>query len=245
MAEEEKVEKRKLRLNKVQIIFLIVALVLAGVTGASLYKYFEAQKEIARLSTLEGQQQLAQQEVDVLLSQVSKHMVLPDNEKPTVATVTDIEALKKNQPFFEKAQNGDKVIVYVQARKAIIYSPEKDIIVNVGAVAVDETGAVSSDAQVEAISVEVRNGTGTTGLARDAANKFLSDKTYTVTTYADAVKKDYEQTVVVNLGRSENNAAISALAQTLNAQVVSQLPEGEKTSSADVLIIVGADQATN
>ena len=244
MAEAEEKPKKKGKLSKGLFIFLIVAFILAGIAGASLYKYFEAQKQIAKLSTLDGQQKLAQQEVDELLAKVKKHMVLPDKEKPTVATVTDVNALKKNQPFFVNAHNGDKVIVYVQARKAIIYSPERDLIVNVGTVAVDDTGATTNNSKTttKPVSVEIRNGTETSGLARTIGEPIASDKNYSVTAYTDAAKKDYAKTVVVDFGRTENTAAVTALAKTLNAQVIKQIPAGEQASNADVLVIIGVDQ---
>lgn len=240
MAEEEKKTKSK---SKVLIIlFTLIVLVLAGIAAWSFYQYLDAQKQIAKLSTIEGQQKLAQKEVDQLLTQVKKHMVLPEKEKPTIATVTDVNALKKNQPFFEKAQNGDKVIVYVQARKAIIYSPQKDVIVNVGAVAVEETGNTANGDQTSSVNVEIRNGTATSGLARTVGNALAADKRYKITAISDSAKKDYEKTIIVDFGKSDNPSTIATLAQALSAQVVKQLPEGEKSSNAEVLIIVGADQ---
>lgn len=243
MSEGEEKPKKKLRFTKGFVLFIIIALVLAGVAGASLYKYFEAKKEIAKLSTLDGQQKLAQQEVDALLAKVSKHMLLPEKEKPSVATVTDVESLKKNQSFFVKAHDGDKVIVYVHARKAIIYRPEKDIIVNVGSVAVDDTGtANNSKTTTKPVSVEIRNGTETSGLARTIGEPIASDKNYSVTEYTDAAKKNYTKTIVVDFGRAENAPAVIALAKNLNAQLMKQNPAGEQSTSADVLVIIGADQ---
>lgn len=238
MAEAEEKVKKSGKLGRIVLITIIVILV--GIAAASSYFYYQAQKKITELSSIKGQQMLAQKEVESLLTQVGKHMVLPEKEKPTVATVTDVKALKKNQPFFENAQNGDKVIVYVQARKAIIYNPERDVIVNVGAVAVDETGEGNAEVETPVV-VEVRNGTATSGLARTVGDAIASNKNYTVTTVTDSAKKDYEKTIMVNYGSGDANA-IAALANSLQAQVVKQLPEGEKASQADVLLIVGADQ---
>ncbi|MCU0660002.1 MAG: hypothetical protein MUD00_00045 [Candidatus Pacebacteria bacterium] len=39
--------------------------------------------------------------------------------------------------FFKGAQKGDKLVVFPTTGKAIIYSPERDIIVNVGPVTFD------------------------------------------------------------------------------------------------------------
>ncbi|QQG41616.1 MAG: hypothetical protein HYV90_05690 [Candidatus Woesebacteria bacterium] len=83
-----------------------------------------------------------QAEVDALVAQVGKLISLPDDEKPTVATVTDASKVK-DQPFFAKAQNGDKVLIYQKAAKAILYRPSTNMIVEVGAVNINNQ-AVSS-----------------------------------------------------------------------------------------------------
>jgi hypothetical protein len=64
------------------------------------------------------------------MTKISKLMVLPANETPTVATVSDPEALK-DQAFFANAQKGDKVLIYAQAKKAILYSTTLNKIIDV------------------------------------------------------------------------------------------------------------------
>ena len=49
-------------------------------------------------------------------------------ETPQVAIVSDTTQL--NQPFFEKAQNGDYVIVYQQTGKVLLYRPATKKIIN-------------------------------------------------------------------------------------------------------------------
>ena len=65
-----------------------------------------------------------------LLDQVSKLIILPQDEQPTIATVTSLDQLK-NQPFFANAQIGDKVIIYTNAKKAILFRPSEGKIVEV------------------------------------------------------------------------------------------------------------------
>ena len=130
----------------VKVIGLVLIIALAGVATWSYYNYYQAQQKLAKLETPEGQKELAEQETSILMDKIRRHMVLPDDEQPTVATVTDVNVLKENQPFFKNAENGDKVLVYVKDRKAIIYSPSKDVVVNVGVVAVDEQAGTTPDA---------------------------------------------------------------------------------------------------
>ena len=119
------------------IVMLVFSIVVAGFGAWSFYSYQQVKKEIIILSTIEGQKALQEKEVSELISAVGKLLVLPEGEEPIVATISDITVLADKQPFFEKASNGDKILVYTQASKAIIYSPERNIIINVGEVVVD------------------------------------------------------------------------------------------------------------
>lgn len=244
---EESPKKRKSSLKSIGIS--IAFIVLLAVAIWSSLSYFKAQKQIAQLTSIAGQQQLAKEQVAGILTKVKKHMILPANETPTIATVTDVNTLKKSQPFFADAQNGDQVLVYVGAKKAIIYSPTKDIVINVGFVAVDDSGNAqavatnTANTQVTPLSVDVRNGTQTAGLGQKVANTIKTEGA-TVQKIADAKAKTYTQTVVVDLGKLTDKSAINALATSLNAQVVTALPEGEVSSTADVLVIAGTDKVT-
>ncbi len=233
----------KIQLTKKSGFVLLIIVILIGVAGWSSYSYFQTKQELTKLSTVEGQQQLAQQEVDTLVTQLRKRMILPDKEKPTLATVTDVEALKKDQPFFEKAQNGDKVLVYVGDKKAIIYRPAEDLIVNVGFIAVNgDNSQLSGTTQQSQLTIEVRNGTQTSGLGQKIAD--LLKSSYTVQKIGDAKKKDYSKTFVVDLGKIEDKDEINKLVQALNAEIVTTIPEGESSSQSDLIVLIGSDKSS-
>jgi hypothetical protein len=71
-------------------------------------------------------------EVKNAVDKVSKLMYLPEDEVPTVATIKNLDSLK-NQPFYQNAKVGDMVLFYSKAKKAILYDPNSNKIVNVGA----------------------------------------------------------------------------------------------------------------
>lgn len=78
-------------------------------------------------------QALQEQEVASVVAEVGQLIVLPEGETPVVAEVADIEALK-GQEFFAKAATGDKVLIYTQALKAILYRPSTKKIIEVAPV---------------------------------------------------------------------------------------------------------------
>jgi hypothetical protein len=75
-------------------------------------------------------QAVAQKETEALVAKVGKLVVLPAGETPTIATVSDPEALK-DQAFFASAVKGDKVLIYTTAKKAILYSVSMNKIIEV------------------------------------------------------------------------------------------------------------------
>ncbi len=119
-----------------KILFLLVILLLVAMVGFvwSFSSYRNYKKQVSFLSTPEGQQDLAKKEMDVLLAKVGRHIILPNDEQPTVASIVDPETLVKDQPFYKGAQKGDKILIFVKAQKAIVYNEANDIIVNVGPV---------------------------------------------------------------------------------------------------------------
>ena len=73
---------------------------------------------------------MAEKEVAQLVEKVGQLIVLPANEMPTVATVKNPENLRK-QSFFANAKEGDRVLIYTVSKKAILYDPVANKIVEV------------------------------------------------------------------------------------------------------------------
>ncbi len=66
-----------------------------------------------------------------IIKRVDALMGFSGIETPTVATISDPSALQ-SQPFYLKAKVGYKVLIYTTSKKAVLYDPFKDEIVNVG-----------------------------------------------------------------------------------------------------------------
>lgn len=115
-------------------IFIIIGIVVVVLLGVGAWKYQEMSMQIRELKTNPSKlQEFAQDDQKALVTAVGKLMELPVDEVPTVAQVSDAEKLK-DQPFFASAQNGDRVLIYTKARKAILYRPSLNKIIDVAPV---------------------------------------------------------------------------------------------------------------
>jgi len=111
-------------MSKKQKIFNIVISFIA-IIAVSLGGYFYYQLRILKANP----QTVAKEESESLISKISRIYLLPTGEDPTVATVSDPEALK-SQSFFDQSEKGDKVLIYTKAGKAILYRPSIDKIID-------------------------------------------------------------------------------------------------------------------
>lgn len=109
-------------LNSKLIIPVVIGAVVVLMAIGGGYFYWQSQKPNT------PNPQVAQNDRQ-LIAEVGKMIDLP-SETPTIATVTDTEKLK-DQPFFQKAKNGDKVLIYANAKKAYLYSPSLKKILDV------------------------------------------------------------------------------------------------------------------
>lgn len=104
---------------------IIVAVVVIVVVAVALFF-------VRRQSVNWNDTKLTVAEQKILVSKIGDLMVLPDEPQPVFAVVTDAEKLRAEQPFYAAVQNGDILLVLPSSRKAIIYSPKTDKIVNAG-----------------------------------------------------------------------------------------------------------------
>lgn len=65
-----------------------------------------------------------------VISAVDKLILLPSNEQPIIAQVTNIRLLLGNN-FFRNAVVGDDVLVYCKSELSILYSPSRNKIIEV------------------------------------------------------------------------------------------------------------------
>lgn len=215
----------------------MLVLAIIGSLVSALYFYYQYTKTKKLLSSA------SVNEVQQLLRKVGRHIELPIGEEPTLATVSDITKLS-GQPFFARAKNGDRVIIYPRAKKAILYRQEIDKIIEVGPINVDDTSnnqvaGVTTTSQP--VKIALYNGTTTVGLTKRAESSLqkMSSLKTEIIAKENASKDTYATSLIVDL--TGKHASIAKQLAEFAKGNVGTLPEGElKPSGADILIILGA-----
>lgn len=115
---------------------LLVGVVVLGI-GFLAYGYITTRDQLSQL-----QAKTDQSEVKRLVDQIGKTLVLP-SETPTLATVNDVTKLK-NQEFFQNAQNGDKVLIFSNSGRALLYRPSTKKIIEYAKVDLNNNSASGS-----------------------------------------------------------------------------------------------------
>lgn len=112
------------------LIISLIALVLIAVGGYLAYSRNQINKLKQENSRLQNPQEASKAEAEELKKEVSKLIELPTDESPTIATVVDASKLKE-QAFFANAENGDRVLLFPKAKKAVLYRPSTKKIIEV------------------------------------------------------------------------------------------------------------------
>lgn len=252
MDETQKKQKNKKKyiLHLISGTAIVLVLLLAGVA----FYYYKQYKKVS-ISNSES-------EIDSIVRVMSSVIELPQGELPTLATVTDKEKVK-DQSFFVKAENGDKVLIYTNSKKAYLFRPSTNRVIDMTTLSEeknqkqveqpmatptlqnqqekDNVTQKENDEQQTKIKVAIYNGTTKKGITQTFED-FLEEKFVQTEVIAKetAVKQDYEKTLIIDVS-GEQSKLVGEMAENLEGQL-QELPEGEVAPEADVLIILGTDR---
>ena len=118
-----------------RVIFVLL-FIFAEVFTFAVFRYWAVSRNIDK--TGENPKQSAQNAnppadgSKILIEKVGRLILLPQNELPSIAAINNAVQLQKDSLFYKDARNGDMLLIYFQAKKAYIYNPEKNIIINTG-----------------------------------------------------------------------------------------------------------------
>lgn len=215
---------------------IILVLLLLGSLGAAGYFYLNYEK-VKKNPNL-----VSKEEVKVVTENVKKLMELPTDEQPTLATVTDREKLK-DQDFFKKSQNGDKILIFSKAKKAILYRPSLNKIIEFAFLVMNDSAEQKNNETPSASSlppatVAIYNGTKIGGLSSEVEKQITGIDNLSIKDKTFASKNDYSENLVFDISGLHKSEA-NEIAQKIGGTLITSLPEGESKPSTDILVIAG------
>ena len=108
--------------------FITILLVVIFFIVASLY--LGEKKKVKNLKNI------ANVEIEEVVSMVGQLIILPEDLKPNIATIENVDKLReKESNFYKNAEDGDKLLIYPD--QVILYNPKRNIIVNVAPIIPD------------------------------------------------------------------------------------------------------------
>ena len=117
--------------RKLMTVAVIALIALVGVVEAKRQAVQSQLEQLTvRLEQLQGgNTQQNQEEANQIIRKVRRLMVLDESITPTVATIVDVESLRQQNAFYDKAENGDYLLVTPD--RAILYNESRNVIVDV------------------------------------------------------------------------------------------------------------------
>lgn len=227
-----------------RLLITLLSLAFVGALGVAGYFYYQF-KHVAPATS-------SPDDTAKVMAEVGSLIELPIGETPTLATVTDKEKLAE-QPFFQKAENGDKVIIYSASGRAILYRPATKKVVDMttvnvntnqaaqaAPVAQDQTPEPSvSDTVPATVRVALYNGSTKIGVTNSLEDEIVAKfSNITVEKKEKAAKSDYTGTLVIDLS-GKNTELAASVAQAIGGTVGATLPQDEVNPGTDLLVIVG------
>lgn len=167
-----------------------------------------------------GQEPLTHDEIVI---QINKELSIQGDGNPVILTVEDKN--KATQPFLQQAVNGDKVLLYYKAKRAVLYRPSEKRVVHQGTY-------TPPDAKVF-----IRKGTAENSPVESVKNALKSVSDITIASEDMATKTDYQGTVIVHV-TDRYDEKVRELSDKLQAKIV-RMPAGESFPDADIMILVG------
>lgn len=160
---------------------------------------------------------------DDIVVQISRELSISGDGNPVILTVVDED--KVEQPFLDQARDGDKVVLYYKAKKAVLYRPNEKRIVHQGAYTPPEA------------KVFIRKGTNRTEPLDTAKSQLESVSGIRIASQDTSPRQDYTGVVIVNV-TDRYDDKVRELEELFGVEAT-RLPAGESFPDADILVIVG------
>lgn len=124
--------RRALPRKKIALVLGVVAVLAMAVAAYRWWNVDEESPSEVAVQTQAADTATAASSEDVI-ARIARLIELPEGETPTTAVVSDLSKLA-GQPFFARAKEGYVVLLYPNARKAFLYDPVADKIIEAASI---------------------------------------------------------------------------------------------------------------
>lgn len=134
----------------VVVLGVLFAVVLVASVAGCVY-YYRQYQALKNDPNVQNRQESAQ-----ILEDLSRLMLLPDGQEPIFAKVLDKEKLK-DQPFFQRAENGDTIVIFPSTLQAVLYRSSIKRIIDIAPASsesVEDQAVTSTRARVPSSTAE-------------------------------------------------------------------------------------------
>ncbi|MCX7997205.1 MAG: hypothetical protein N2691_05660 [Patescibacteria group bacterium] len=216
-------------------VVLVISLVVSGYFAWHAYEFKQSRLDPDRAAKLQAER---------IVSRVSRLMDMPSTERASVA-VLGARSDEQYRDFFSQAIPGDAVIIFPQARRAILYRDSIDRIIDIVTLASAERVSPPSGAQEKSVvryplRMAILNGGAPAG-SEQLAGEIIQDAIAgLIPEYAGAAKaNNYTRTIVINLS-GVPETVLEDVARAIGGTITT-LPSYETAPDTDFLVILGAD----
>jgi Flp pilus assembly protein TadG len=144
------------RTSKTKPLLILVSLLLAIFGAVSFSNWMSAQQQLEQVSMrldqlTAGDTQQGREAAQLVVSQLRKIYDIPGDIEPTVATIVDVNTLRQRNAFYNKAKNGDYLVVTTD--RAILFDAKQNVIIDVVPVQINPAAETNSSRAGQASSV--------------------------------------------------------------------------------------------
>lgn len=226
------------KINK-KTLWLFVFLATVLLTSVGTFFYLKAHPDMffsQKQSPTKEEPKDTRTELDVILADIKTVMLLTDSERPTLATVTEVEKMR-SQSFFKNAENGDKIVIYSQGKKAILWRPSTKMIIEVGTVTTENSAEAPKVDQAK--KVTVLTATSDTAYVQTLMTKLKKIPGVVIVAQKASVASTITHSSIIDVTKARPLEA-KLIAQTLGVPLDEKLPADETIpDSTDFVLIIG------
>lgn len=194
-----------------RLVAIVLFIILAGGSGIFVYQANRTPKNLAD---------------NAIITHVNKVLTIEGDANPVILTVEDESKANQAQPFLDIAVNGDKVLLYYKAKKAVLFRPSSGEIVRQGSFTPPNA------------KIFIRKGAADNSKVSELEAKLDQVKEIEVVSQDNSPKSDYTGLILVSV-TDRYDEKLRELEAVLGVKTV-RIPPGETFPDADIMIIVGS-----